>query len=494
MTLTILDNRYQIIRPLATGGFGETFLAQDTHMPSGRYCVIKQLKPITNEPQVYQLVKERFQREAAILENLGEGTNQIPRLYAYFPDAAQFYLVQEWIEGATLSQKLLGDGLLNESSVREILINILPVLDYIHSNRIVHRDIKPANIILRSRDTKPVLIDFGAVKETMGTLITVGGNVAPSIVIGTPGFMASEQSVGRPVYSSDLYSLGLTAIYLLTGKIPQQLETDHSTGEYLWRHHALNISKSFAEVLDKTVQSHPRDRYSTAKEMLNALESSSSPIPPTLAPTLPPSQPTKPSPPTHQPYYQEPQHVQPQNPAIYNRKSRMGDWQKAVIIGSLVGICATGGWFVIKSKSFAPNPSGITSTTTISQQEAIDLVTRWLQAKRVMFAPPYDRQTAADLTTGELYERTAGADGSIAWLENNNAYYQYGLQQIDSVNNFVANKNDVTIEVVVTEERKLYKKDGDIDPQNSATDTTRVRYTLKPDKGKWKIFDYQSVK
>lgn len=494
MTLTILDNRYQIIRALATGGFGETLLAQDTHMPSGRYCVIKQLKPITNEPQVYQLVKERFQREAAILENLGEGSNQIPRLYAYFPEAAQFYLVQEWIEGATLSQKVLGDGLLNESSVREILINILPVLDYIHSNRIVHRDIKPANIILRSRDTKPVLIDFGAVKETMGTVMTAGGHVAPSIVIGTPGFMASEQSVGRPVYSSDLYSLGLTAIYLLTGKIPQQLETDHSTGEYLWRHHTLNISKSFASVLDKTIQSHPRDRYSTAKEMLNALESSSSPIPPTLAPTLPPSQPTKPSLPTPQPYYQEPPHVQPQNYPLHNHKSGMGDWQKAIIIGSLVGICGTGGWFVIKSKSFAPNPPGITATTTISQQEAINLVNRWLQAKRVMFAPPYDRQTAADLTTGELYERTAGADGSIAWLENNSAYYKYELQRIDSVNKFVANKNDATIEVVVTEERKLYKQDDSIDPQNSATDTTTVRYTLKPDNGKWKIFDYQSVK
>lgn len=97
MNQQILNNRYRIINTLASGGFGETFLAQDTQMPSGRFCVIKQLKPIVNNPQIYQLVQERFQREAAILEELGETNNQIPRLYAYFTENGQFYLVQEWI-------------------------------------------------------------------------------------------------------------------------------------------------------------------------------------------------------------------------------------------------------------------------------------------------------------------------------------------------------------------------------------------------------------
>src|SRR5919199_2823421 len=152
MIQTLLNNRYRLIRPLGAGGFGETHLAEDTQMPSGRRCVIKQLKPITNDSQIYQLVKERFQREAAILEELGAANNQIPHLYAYFESNGQFSLVQEWIEGVTLADKVQQDGKLSESSVKEILIGILPVLNYVHGKRIVHRDIKPDNIISRYSD------------------------------------------------------------------------------------------------------------------------------------------------------------------------------------------------------------------------------------------------------------------------------------------------------------------------------------------------------
>lgn len=206
------NNRYRIIRSLGGGGFGETFLAEDTQMPSHRLCVIKQLKPIQNNPQIYQLVQQRFQREAAILEELGDNSNQIPRLYAYFSENGLFYLVQEYIEGQTLTSKLREQGLMSESAVKEILISILPVLEYVHSKGIVHRDIKPDNILIRHTDNKPVLIDFGAVKETVGTVMSPSGNSAKSIVIGTPGFMASEQSIGRPMFASDIYSLGLTAM------------------------------------------------------------------------------------------------------------------------------------------------------------------------------------------------------------------------------------------------------------------------------------------
>ena len=282
MSPTLLNDRYGIIKKLGEGGFGDTFLAEDTQMPSKRRCVIKQLKPITTNPQIWQLVQERFEREAAILEKLGESNQQIPRLYAYFTTAGQFYLVQEWIEGQTLTQKVQQQGTLSENFVREILVSVLPVLDYVHSHRIVHRDIKPDNIILRQSDGKPVLIDFGAVRETIGTVITTGGNTARSIVIGTPGFMPSEQAAGRAVHGSDLYSLGLTAIYLLTGKLPQELETDPERDEILWQQHALNVSPGLAGALNKAIQSHPRDRYSSAKEMLWALQSNTSPIPATV--------------------------------------------------------------------------------------------------------------------------------------------------------------------------------------------------------------------
>ncbi|WP_026734438.1 protein kinase domain-containing protein [Fischerella sp. PCC 9605] len=294
----LLNERYRVIQTLGSGGFGETFLAEDTQMPSGRRCVIKQLKPIQNNPHIYQLVQERFQREAAILEDLGGSSEQIPALYAYFQLNGQFYLVQEWIEGDTLTAKVKQQGLFSESTVQEILASLLSVLEYIHSKRIVHRDIKPDNIILRDRDRQPVLIDFGAVRESMGTVLNSQGSPTSSIVIGTPGYMPSEQAAGRPVYSSDLYSLGVTAIYLLTGRQPQELETDSRTGEIIWHNYAVNVIPKLTAVIDRAIQYHPRDRFASAGEMLDALQSNVNSIPPTQPAFTQPSMQPPPSPAT----------------------------------------------------------------------------------------------------------------------------------------------------------------------------------------------------
>lgn len=267
----LLANRYRVLQVLGDGGFGTTYLAEDTQMPSNRRCVVKQLKPVEDNPQIYELIKERFQREAAILENLGDGFAQIPHLYAYFFEGDRFYLVEEWVEGETLTQCLKRQGPLPEATVKAIIAKTLPVLEYIHRKQIVHRDIKPDNIILRSRDQLPVLIDFGAVKEALGTVVNSQGNSSQSIVVGTPGFMPSEQLAGRPMFSSDLYSLGMTAIYLLTGQFPQTLATDPATGMVQWRSRVPAISPGFANFLDRAIQIQPRDRYTSAPEMLAAL-------------------------------------------------------------------------------------------------------------------------------------------------------------------------------------------------------------------------------
>jgi len=136
MTSILLNNRYQVIQILGAGGFGETLLAEDTHMPSRRRCVIKRLKPVSNDPQAYQSIQQRFEREAATLEFLGEHSNQIPRLYAYFSENGQFYLVQEWIHGHTLRQLLVSQGIQGEGIVKTILLSLLSVLDYVHSKGI----------------------------------------------------------------------------------------------------------------------------------------------------------------------------------------------------------------------------------------------------------------------------------------------------------------------------------------------------------------------
>jgi serine/threonine-protein kinase len=268
----ILNNRYRILQTLGSGGCGKTFLAEDTHMPSRRRCVIKQLKPATTDPVTYQIIQERFQREAAILETLGRANDQIPALYAYFTEDKEFYLVQDWIEGKSLMQKVREEGVFSETEVKRLLAALLPVLDYVHSQGIIHRDIKPENIMLREQDTRPFLIDFGAVKEVVATVVDSYGTPTSSIVIGSPGFMPLEQAAGKPVFASDLYSLGLTAIYSLTGKRPQEL-TEPLTGEVSWHKYAANISSDLAAILDKTIKPLARERYRTAKEMLEALQS-----------------------------------------------------------------------------------------------------------------------------------------------------------------------------------------------------------------------------
>jgi len=292
----ILNNRYRIMQGIAQGGFGETFLAEDLQMPSARLCVIKKLKPSANHPHIHEMVKEKFAREAMILEKLGADCLQIPTLYAYFEENEEFYLVQEWIEGQTLWELVQKRGALPDQQVKEILCKILPILDHLHRRGIIHRDIKPDNIILRDiqgqnrqKHRLPVLIDFGAVKETMGTNVTSQGGTVKSLVIGTVGFMPAEQVSGRPMFASDLYSLGLTAIYLLTGKLPLQLAINQATGQILWQQDVPNVDLHLARVINRAIQSQPGDRYPTAKAMYQDLQKRvSATIPPTQ-PSLPPA-------------------------------------------------------------------------------------------------------------------------------------------------------------------------------------------------------------
>ena len=282
----LLNNRYQVLKSIGSGGFGETFLAEDTQMPSGRRCVVKKLHPVSHHPQIYPLIKERFQREAAILEDLGSHSDRIPTLYAYFEENNDFYLVQELIEGMTLTDRIQSQSSFSESYVRGFLVNFLPILDYVHQKHIIHQDIKPDNIIIRESDQKPVLIDFGAVKEAIATTMSSSGSPQTSIAIGTRGFMSSEQAAGRPVYSSDLFATGLTAIYLLTGKQPQDIETDNYTGEILWKQYAPQVSPTLAVILDKAISAHSCDRYATAQEMLQALQSKTSQVHQIIRPTI----------------------------------------------------------------------------------------------------------------------------------------------------------------------------------------------------------------
>ena len=359
MTKTLLNNRYQVIQVLGAGGFGETFLAEDTHMPSRRRCVIKQLKSIANDPKTYQMIQQRFEREAATLEYLGDSCNQIPKLYAYFSENELFYLVQEWIQGPTLTNIVEAKGYENETAVEEILLSLLSVLDYVHSKGIIHRDIKPDNIILRSTDHKPYLIDFGAVKETIRSVVSSSHHPTRSLVIGTPGYMPTEQAIGRPVYASDIYSLGLTAIYLLTGKHPSEIQTHLQTGELFWQELAPDVSPNLAKVINQAIQPHVSDRYSTASKMLYALQSASD-----ISPQTSNINPTVSLSPAKAVSTQDTQVVS-SSPTIPT-----SNWQKpALIIGSLVLGSLIGGVAISGITRQQQSPESI---TTSSNSNTID--------------------------------------------------------------------------------------------------------------------------
>ncbi|MEA5572958.1 protein kinase domain-containing protein [Calothrix sp. UHCC 0171] len=409
----LLNNRYRAIQNLGNGGFGETFLAEDTQMPSHRRCVIKLLKPITENPQIYQIVQERFQREAAILEELGGSHNQIPALYAYFQQDGQFYLVQEYIEGTTLTSKVRQKGFFSENEVQELLANLLPILDFIHGKRIIHRDIKPDNIIVRHQDNKPVLIDFGAVRELMGTVINSQGSTKSSIVIGTPGYMPSEQAAGRPIYSSDLYSLGITAIYLLTGKQPQELETNPQTGEIVWQEHLSNIhhniNPKFIALIDRAIAYHPRDRFANAREMLDALIASANSIMPTQYPYL--------NNPTSISDIAATEHLIQSNKSASNGDSRpqKNDHQN-IVRGGLIGVGLVGGLVIAGVVSInIKQPSSPTALTTNTPQESLESPT--LAPQPIDSSPSPSASISNSISNNQTWRSpTNEEDNDYSWL------------------------------------------------------------------------------
>jgi serine/threonine protein kinase len=267
---TLLKNRYRIMSIIGDGGFGQTYLAEDIDR-FNHLCVIKRLKPVIDDPQTYEVIKEHFEREAAILLELGKLPNvRIPKLQAYFSEGKEFYLVQDLIEGHNLAETVDHEGPLTALDTERIISDLLPTLDRVHALGIIHRDIKPENVMISDADRRPFLIDFGAVKEVVATKLNSRGVPVSSVIIGSPGFIPYEQVDGRPVVASDLYSLGLTAVYLLTGKRPNELK--NAAGEIDWMPHAPDLPPAMKVTISKSIEHHASARFQTARDMFDSLK------------------------------------------------------------------------------------------------------------------------------------------------------------------------------------------------------------------------------
>lgn len=267
----ILHNRYRTIKKIGKGGFGATFLALDLSLPGNPFCVIKQLLPATDDPETFQMGLDLFEREAKTLGKIDHP--QIPRLLDYFEENHQFYLVQNLVKGKTLQQEVKKKGVFNETRAKRFLVEMLTIIKYVHSLKIIHRDIKPANIICREQDKKLILIDFGAVKDQVNTQLvkTYGQTALTQFSIGTVGFAPPEQLAMRPVYASDLYALGATCLFLMTGKSPKDFPCDEFTGELLWEQQ-VTVSNSFAKILRKMLEMDVKNRFKSAEEIINQLD------------------------------------------------------------------------------------------------------------------------------------------------------------------------------------------------------------------------------
>jgi CHASE2 domain-containing sensor protein len=264
----LLGNRYRIVRLLGSGGFGETYVAQDTQRPGEPVCVVKQLRIISDDPKAHRLGRRFFIGEAETLENLGHH-DQIPRLLAYFEDQYSFYLVEEMVEGRLLKTELASRRPMGQVFALDILLGLLPVIAFVHSQGVIHRDIKPSNIIRRKADGKLVLIDFGAVKLISNKLADndVELTSTSTVGVGTQGYMPSEQSAGLPKFGSDLYALGITAIEALTGIPAYALKRD-ANGELIWRHGAPELDPTFGDIVGRLVLYDFTERYQAATEVL----------------------------------------------------------------------------------------------------------------------------------------------------------------------------------------------------------------------------------
>jgi serine/threonine protein kinase len=309
----LLKERYRAIKPIGQGGFGRTFLAVDEDKPSKPRCVIKQFYPQAQGTSTVQKAVELFNQEAMRLDELGKHP-QIPELLAYFTQDDRQYLVQEYIDGQNLAEELAVKGAFNETQIRQLLNNLLSVLQFCHSRQVIHRDIKPENIIRRrlplqgeenQQQRDLVLVDFGASKFVTHTALNRTGTS-----IGSPEYVAPEQMRGQAIFASDIYSLGATCVRLLTERSPFDVY-DINNDTWIWQRYVKSpVSEELNSILDKMLQSIPARRYQTTDEVLTDLNKKSSvattlTIPSKPVVTSPPSTPASTPTPSHNPIEKE---------------------------------------------------------------------------------------------------------------------------------------------------------------------------------------------
>ncbi len=269
----VLQSRYQIVQSLGAGVFGQTYIAVDIDYPDNPKCVVKQLKVSNSQPSYLDTLRLRFLTETETLKHLGLH-DQIPEFITCFEEHERFYLVQEFIEGHSLTAELPINQqwgcLWTENEVVEFLQDVLSILEFVHSQGVIHCDIKPENLIRRAADGKLVLIDFGSIQSV--DLDIDAELPIYRIPVTSLGYIPPEQFIGQTQPNSDIYALGMIAIQALTGLEALQLKGDPYTNEILWRSQDTPVNDYLAAVLSQMVRYDYQERFQSVGEVLRVLQ------------------------------------------------------------------------------------------------------------------------------------------------------------------------------------------------------------------------------
>lgn len=258
--------QYQVLRVLGKGGMGTTYLVWNpagvSPLSSSSQGQLQVLKEMNANVAKIPKAQELFEREASTLKTLKHPG--IPKYYDFFLEVDKKYLVMELVHGLDMEKHIRRTGVAPVKQAVEWMIQTCEVLNYLHQLPvpIIHRDIKPGNLLIRNLDKRIVVLDFGAVKEV---------GMPTGTRIGAEGYSAPEQVQGRPVTQSDLYAIGPSLIFLLTGTSPLRFyKRDDSFHQFNWDE-LTQIPRRLQVVIRRVTELNPSDRYQTAKELIRAL-------------------------------------------------------------------------------------------------------------------------------------------------------------------------------------------------------------------------------
>ncbi len=262
LSIQLTIRHYQVLRTLGQGGMGTTYLAWNPEGVTTSHPKLLVLKQMNADMAKIAKARELFQREADTLGLLNHPG--IPKYYDFFIENKKKYLAMELIHGQDLEKYVYRFGPIAVNQAIEWMMQTCLILDYLHGQNppLIHRDIKPANLMVRNSNNRIVVLDFGAVKE-IGT--------APGTRIGAEGYCAPEQERGQPLTQSDLYAIGPTLIFLLTGENPFKFYRQQGRNFRFDVVMVPTITPKLKELIDKVTEPLPRDRYQTAKEVAAAL-------------------------------------------------------------------------------------------------------------------------------------------------------------------------------------------------------------------------------